>query len=294
VDRPAVVTIGVFDGVHRGHQSLIRHNVQIARELGFESVVVTFDPNPLEVLRPDAAPARLCDIARRVELITLLGVDLVEVLEFDADVAAMSAEEFAETILVQRLDARHVVIGHGFRFGNRARGTAQTLREARLAVDEFSLVGDGLPVSSTLIRAAVTAGDVRRAAELLGHPHEVAGVVVAGHNRGRALGFPTANLEHHRLAALPADGVYAGSAVVDGAWHPAAISIGTNPTFAGQRRTVEAYLLDFDDDLYGKHVRLEFVERLRETLTFDGVDALVEQMHHDVRRTREVIAGPSS
>ena len=283
-----MVTIGVFDGVHRGHQSLIRHNLDLGTRLDLESVVVTFDPNPLEVLRPEVAPTRLCDLPRRVELIAFMGVELVEVLEFDAEFAAMTAEEFVESVLIRRLDARHVVIGEGFRFGNRARGTADSLREAGLAVDEFSLVGGQDPISSTMIRAAVAGGDVRLAAELLGRPHEVTGVVVPGEKRGRALGFPTANLEHHRRAAIPADGVYAGHAVVEGRHHAAAISIGTNPTFDGHRRTVEAHLVDFEGDLYGRHLRVEFVERLRETLTFDGVDELVAQMRIDVEAARRI------
>lgn len=285
-----MVTIGVFDGVHVGHQSLIRHNLDIARRLDLESVVVTFDPNPLEILRPDVAPARLCELSRRVELIAALGVELVEVLEFDSDLSAQTAAEFTSSVLLDRLDARHVVIGHGFRFGNRARGTAETLRESGLVVDEFALVGEGESVSSTRIRAAVAQGEVEQAAAMLGRPHEVVGVVVVGEQRGRALGFPTANIEHHRLAAVPADGVYAGTAVLDGVGHPAAISVGTNPTFDGTTRTVEAYLLDMDEDLYGRRMRLEFVERLRETLAFDSVDALIAQMHEDVRIVRRLLA----
>ncbi|TXH32458.1 MAG: bifunctional riboflavin kinase/FAD synthetase [Actinobacteria bacterium] len=289
VDRPSVVTIGVFDGVHVGHQALIRHNLEIAERHNLESVVVTFDPNPLEVLRPEVAPTRLCDLSRRVELIARLGVELVEVIEFDTGLSAQTAEEFARDVLLEQLDARHVVIGEGFRFGNRARGSAQTLRDAGLTVDEYSLVGDSEVVSSTRIRAAVADGDVVGAAAMLGRPHEVAGVVVMGEQRGRELGFPTANIEHHRLAAVPSDGVYAGTAVLDGVRHPAAISVGTNPTFEGTARTVEAYLLDLDQDLYGRLMRVEFVERLRDTLAFDSVDDLVTQMHEDVAVTRRIV-----
>ena len=289
MDRPAVVTIGVFDGVHVGHHALIRHNLEIAKRLDLESVVVTFDPNPLEVLRPDVAPTRLCELSRRVELIAGLGVELVEVLEFDAGLASQTAEEFTRDVLLGQLDARHVVIGHGFRFGNRARGTAQTLRDAGIVVDEYSLVGDNEPVSSTRIRAAIAEGDVVAASAMLGRPHEIAGVVVIGEQRGRALGFPTANIEHHRLAAVPADGVYAGWAGIDGVRHPAAISVGTNPTFEGSNRTVEAYLLDLDQDLYGRLMRVEFVERLRGMEAFDSVDALVAQMHEDVLAVRAIV-----
>lgn len=286
-----MVTIGVFDGVHVGHQALIRHNLEIAQRFDLESVVVTFDPNPLEVLRPEVAPARLCELSRRVELIVGLGVELVEVLEFDAALSAQTAEQFAREVLLDSLDARHVVIGAGFRFGNRALGSAQTLRDLGLTVDEYSLVGDAEPVSSTRIRGAVAEGDVVGAAAMLGRPHEITGVVVMGEQRGRDLGFPTANIEHHPRAAVPADGVYAGRAVIDGVRHPAAISVGTNPTFDGTQRTVEAYLLDVDQDLYGRLLRVEFVERLRDTLAFDGVDALVAQMHEDVLAVRAIV-GP--
>jgi riboflavin kinase/FMN adenylyltransferase len=281
-------TIGVFDGVHRGHQALITSTVQRAREHGLDALVVTFDPNPLEVLRPDHAPTRLTGIDRRVELIRQCGVDAVEVLAFTPDLAAMSAHDFVTEIL-GRLDVREVVIGQGFRFGNRALGTAATLREAGLTVDEYSLVGGDLPLSSTRVRAAIAEGAVDVAAQMLGRPPEVEGVVVAGQQRGRDLGYPTANVEHHRLAAVPADGVYAGHTHIDGVAHAAAISVGTNPTFDGQTRTVESYLLDVEADLYGREVRVEFVRRLRPMAAFDSISALLRQMDDDVRRTREVL-----
>lgn len=281
-------TIGVFDGVHRGHQALITSTVQRARDHGLDALVVTFDPNPLEVLRPDHAPTRLTEIDRRVELIGQCGVDSVEVLSFTPDLAAMSAQDFVTEIL-GRLDVREVVIGQGFRFGNRALGTAATLREAGLTVDEYSLVGGDLPLSSTRVRAAIAEGAVDVAAQMLGRPPEVEGVVVVGQQRGRDLGYPTANVEHHRLAAVPADGVYAGRTVVDGVAHAAAISVGTNPTFDGQTRTVESYLLDVEANLYGKQVRVEFVRRLRPMAAFDSVPDLLRQMDDDVRLTREVL-----
>lgn len=286
----SVVTIGVFDGVHLGHQALIGHCVEIARANGLRPVAVTFDPNPLEILRPDAAPTRLCEIDRRVELIEALGIEKTEVLTFDSEMAALSAEQFISGLLLERLGAQHVVIGHGFRFGHKAAGSAQTLRHAGLTVDEYALVGGEEPVSSTRIRSAVATGDVETAARMLDRAHEVAGVVVAGHKRGRALGFPTANIAHHRRAAVPADGVYAGVAVLDQRRLPAAISVGTNPTFDGSTRTVEAYLLDFDENLYGRGLRVEFTHRLRDTLAFDGVEALVAQMDRDVAQTRRIMA----
>lgn len=285
------MTIGVFDGVHRGHQSVIGHTVERARAAGLEAAVVTFDPNPLEVLRPDHAPTRLCSVARRTELITELGADRVEVLSFTRELSKETAEEFIEVTLRAALDARVVVVGHGFRFGNKAAGTTETLRAAGLEVIEYDLVGDRQPVSSTRIRAAVAGGDVVAAGEMLARPHEVEGVVVRGEQRGRALGYPTANVEHHPRAAVPADGVYAGSTIVAGVQYPAAISVGTNPTFDGERRTVESYLLDVDMDLYGAEVRVLFAQRLRGMVGFDSVDELVTQMGEDVQQVARWWAG---
>lgn len=284
------MTIGVFDGVHAGHQSVIGHCVQVAGQAGLQAVAVTFDPNPLELLRPEHAPTRLCSLPRRVRFIEQVGVDDVEVLAFTADLAAMSAQDFIDEVLLRRLNAQHVVIGQGFRFGHKAQGSAETLRAAGLTVDEFGLVGDGEPVSSTRVRAAVARGEVEVATQMLTRPPELEGVVVAGHKRGRDLGFPTANLEAHRLAAIPADGVYAGAAIVGAHRFPAAVSVGTNPTFADVGRTVEAHLLDFDSDLYDQTLRVEFVSRLRDTLAFESVDALVTQMHRDVEATRRTVS----
>lgn len=285
-----MVTIGVFDGVHRGHQSVIAHTVEQAEQREARAIAVTFDPNPLEVLRPEHAPARLCSVARRVELIEGLGEVDVEVLPFTSELSQVSAEDFVADILIGQLQATAVVVGEGFRFGHKAAGTTQTLRDAGLQVIEYGLIGDAAPVSSTRIRAALAEGDVTAAAEMLGRPPEVEGVVVAGEKRGRALGYPTANIEHHRLAAVPADGVYAGTTVVAGEQYLAAISVGTNPTFDGQRRTVESYLLDADLDLYGAPVRVGFTKRLRGMVAFDGVDELVAQMAEDVAATRVILA----
>lgn len=286
----SVVTIGVFDGVHRGHQELVSQAVASAKDPGVRCVVVTFDPNPAEVVRPDAAPTRLCSVPRRVEMLYGLGVDRVEVLAFDERMAAMTAQEFIDEILRDRFDAAQVVVGDGFRFGNRAKGTVQTLRDSGLHVEEVVLLGNGEPMSSTRVRAAVAAGDMSLAEQMLGRPHELEGVVGHGEGRGRDLGFPTANVDHDPRAAVPADGVYAGHAVVEGVLHPTAISIGTNPTFEGRQRTVEAYLLDFDDDLYSQPIRLQFAQRLRPTLAFESVDALIQQMHADVAATRAMLA----
>lgn len=284
-----MVTIGVFDGVHRGHQALVGQAVQEAAESGERSMALTFFPNPVEVVRPGSAPRRLCSLQRRVELLAACGVDAVEVLDFNEAMAAMSAQDFTRVILQDRLNAARVVVGSGFRFGNRAAGTAETLREQGLDVVEVGLIADGEPVSSTRIRGAVAEGDMAAAAAMLGRPHEVEGVVVRGHSRGRELGFPTANVDHDPLAAVPADGVYAGHAMLADTSHPAAISIGTNPTFGATERTVEAYLLDFDDDLYGRPMRVTFEQRLRPTLAFESTAALIDQMHADVEDTRRIV-----
>lgn len=288
MSSPSAVTIGVFDGVHTGHQSVIRHCVQVASEAGLRSIALTFDPNPIEILRPDHAPTRLCTAERRVALIRELGVDEVEVLRFDRLLSEVTADEFVRRVLIDRLNARHIVIGQGFRFGHKARGTAQTLTARGLVVDEYPLIGGESTISSTRVRAAVAEGDVVRAAEMLGRPHGVEGSVVAGMRRGRDLGFPTANVATHELTAIPADGVYAGVAVVDDLRYLAAISIGTNPTFGSGGYSLEAHLLDFDGDLYGRRVRLDFRTRLRPTVAFPSTAELVAQMHEDVAHTRAV------
>lgn len=293
----SAVTIGVFDGVHRGHQAVIARMVETARSRGLRPVVVTFDPNPLETLQPDRAPAQITTLRRRLELIADLGVSACLVLRFDTKRAAQPAEEFVDEVLVGALHARAVVVGEGFRFGHRAAGTTDLLadrgREAGFTVELVAPVGEGARWSSTLVRTWVTEGRVGEAAIILGRPHEVSGTVVHGDHRGRQLGFPTANLKVPDRLLVPADGVYAGWAHVEAAsaprW-PAAISVGTNPTFAGRMRHVEGHVLDRDDlDLYGRELVLEFVERLRPTWTFPDAAQLVAQMHQDVAKARVVL-----
>ncbi|MFC0861368.1 bifunctional riboflavin kinase/FAD synthetase [Sphaerimonospora cavernae] len=298
----SVVTIGVFDGVHLGHQRMVAQTVGMARDLGLPSVVVTFDPHPDEVVRPGTHPLRLTTLHRQAELLASLGVDAVCVLPFTLEFSRMSPDEFVQTALVDRLHAAGVVVGENFRFGHKASGDLDTLRTLGEKYDFVAvgvpLVSDGVTISSTFIRERLTVGDVVGAAAALGRPHRVEGVVVRGHQRGRALGFPTANIESPPFAAIPAEGVYAGwmqcvqaPSPYEGQRWPAAISIGTNPTFDGVERTVEAYALDRDDlDLYGVHVAVDFAERLRDTLRFDSIEALIEQMHQDVARAREVTA----
>jgi riboflavin kinase/FMN adenylyltransferase len=299
----SVVTIGVFDGVHKGHQAIIGHTVRRAEELGVRSVVVTFDPHPAEVVRPGSHPAVLTEPGRKAELIEALGVDVLCVVPFTPDFSRLPAEAFAHDVLVDHLHAALVVVGENFRFGHRAAGDVALLeqlgRRFGFGVQAPPLVVDeGTIFSSTYIRASVDAGDVTAAAAVLGRPHRLEGVVVRGDQRGRELGYPTANLLCHRYAAVPADGVYAARLVRHGGRAgggagevlPAAVSIGTNPTFSGRERRVEAYALDFDGDLYGERVALDFVAYLRETRRYDGIEPLLAQIAEDVEQTRRLVA----
>jgi riboflavin kinase/FMN adenylyltransferase len=294
-----VVTIGNFDGVHLGHQHVVRRAREVADELGIRDVVaVTFDPHPIAVLRPEHAPPTLTTVETRVRLLDVAGVDDVLVIPFSRELAGWSPERFIDEILVDALHARAVVVGANFRFGYRASGDVATLREEGEKRD-FLTVGidlDGGPQvwSSTYVRNCLAAGDVEGAAEALGRPFTVRGKVVEGDRRGRELGFPTANVPTSGMAAAPADGVYAGwlRRLEDGEEPlPAAISVGTNPTFEGDReRRVESYVLDRDDlDLYGEEVEVSFVARLRGMRRFDSVEELVATMADDVRRAGEVL-----
>jgi riboflavin kinase / FMN adenylyltransferase len=285
--RKSVVPIGIFDGVHRGHQLVLARAVEAAREHDARVAVITFDPHPVAVLRPDAMPLMLTTIDRRIALLKQYGADSVVVLEFNYALSQQSADEFVEQTLVERLNAVRIVVGANFRFGHRASGDVALLRKFGLEVDDVPLLADGEVLSSTHIRALIAAGDVVAAAEALGRLHFVEGPVVRGDARGRELGFPTANVAVADGIAIPKDGVYAGYLVREsGERSKAAISIGTNPTFDGVERTVEAYALDVDIDLYDEHVLVEFAERLRGMARFDTVEALIEQMAADVEETR--------
>ncbi|MFD7645439.1 bifunctional riboflavin kinase/FAD synthetase [Kitasatospora sp. NPDC059795] len=298
----SVVTIGSFDGVHRGHQLIINRVVELAGELAAKSVVVTFDPHPSEVVRPGSHPPLLAPQPRRAELVEQLGVDAVLVLPFTAAFSKESPEQFVQSVLVDALRAKAVVEGPNFRFGHRAAGNVELLAELGRA-DDFAVevvdlqvrgaAGDGEPFSSSLCRRLVAAGDMAGVAEVLGRPHRVEGEVVRGAQRGRELGYPTANVDTVPHSAIPADGVYAGWLTADGETMPAAISVGTNPTFDGTARTVEAYAIDrVGLDLYGKHVAVDFLTWLRGMEKFDSIDALLERMAEDVKRARELTERP--
>jgi len=311
---PSVVTIGNFDGVHRGHQAVLGRLVAEARRAGGAAVAITFEPHPLAVLHPEHAPAALVGLDQRLELLAGTGLDAVLVMEFTRELASWEPERFVREVLVDTLHAAEVVVGRDTRFGRRNSGDVATLRALgelfgyRVEILEDLGGADaahpsGRRWSSTWARELISTGDVGLAAEVLGRPHRVVGTVVTGDRRGRELGYPTANLSQNAQGMVPADGVYAGwllRAVPAGAGAgvetdpehrlPAAISVGTNPTFDGTQRRVEAYVLDRDDlELYGERVGVEFVRFLRPTLRFDGIDALVVQMALDVDESRAVL-----
>ncbi|WP_300008884.1 bifunctional riboflavin kinase/FAD synthetase [Pseudonocardia sp.] len=291
----SVVTVGVFDGMHRGHQQLVGHAVTRARERGLPAVLVTFDPHPAELVRPGSHPAQLTTLRRRADLAAELGIDAFCVLPFTPELARTEPAAFAHHVLVERLHAAVVLVGRNFRFGHRAAGDVPLLVELGerfgFAVEGLDLTGDDtVTFSSTYVRACIDAGDVAAAAAALGRPHRVEGVVVHGARRGRDLGFPTANIATAPHTALPADGIYAGRFAIGERVLPAAVSVGTNPTFSGRVRTVEAYVLDVDEDFYGHQVAVDLVARLRGQVHYDDIAALVEQMHRDVARTRELLA----
>ena len=281
--------------MHRGHQQLISRAVERGRDRGLPVVLITFDPHPAEVIRPGSHPARLTSLRRRADLVAALGVQAFLVLPFTIELSRMEAAEFAHEVLVERLHAADVVVGRNFTFGHRAAGDVALLTRLGerfgFGVEGLELISDdGVTFSSTYIRSCIDAGDVTAAATALGRPHRVEGVVVHGARRGRDLGFPTANIATRPYTAIPADGVYAGRFAIGERALAAAISVGTNPTFSGRERTVEAYVLDVDENFYGFDVALDFVQRLRGQERFDDVDALIAQMSRDVERTRALLA----
>lgn len=288
-----VVLIGVFDGVHKGHQELLNRAKAIAD--GRQIIALTFDPHPTTVFAPDRAPTMLTTLADRVELLKIHGADQVAVMKFNEKFAAMSPDDFVKTILVDQLHASTVIVGKNFTYGHKAAGTVETLIESaaqyNFTVDPQELNADKSEViSSTRIRSLVTDGSVEDARLLLGRPHRLDGVVVHGEKRGREIGYPTANLGKIEGQTIPADGVYAGWLTVGINFWPAAISIGTNPTFVGERgRQVEAYALDQEGlDLYDKNASIEFGWRLRPTLKFDGLEPLLAQMKIDCDQARKL------
>lgn len=304
-----VLTIGVFDGVHRGHQELVATAVKEGRSRGVPTVLMTFDPHPMEVVFPGSHPAQLTTLTRRAELVEELGVDVFLVMPFTPEFMKLTPDRFIHELLVERLHVVELVVGENFTFGKKAAGHVDTLRRAGerfgFAVRAMSLVAEHhddelVAFSSTYIRSCVDAGDVVAAAEALGRPHRVEGVVVRGEGRGRVLGFPTANVAPSMYSAIPADGVYAAwftvlghgpvvGTVAPGERYQSAVSVGTNPTFSGRTRTVEAYVLDTSADLYGQHVAIDFVARIRGQRKFAEVGDLIAEMEADTKRARTIL-----
>ncbi len=300
--RPCVVTLGNFDGVHRGHRAVLNALVDAGRRLGLPAVAITFEPHPIAVLRPEQAPELIAPGPIRDDLIADSGVDGLLVLDFTTEFAQQTPEDFVRAVFVRGLDAHGVVVGMDTRFGYRNSGDVSTLADLGeqfgfevVALDD---VGDGERFSSTVVRNHLRAGEVGEAARILGRPHRVVGTVVHGNHRGKALGFPTANLSADSIGLVPLEGVYAGWLtrldLADGERDrtmPAAISVGTNPTFTTHdRRTVEAYVLDRDDlDLYDERIMVEFTAHIRPTLKFESVDELLEAMGKDVARCHELL-----
>ena len=288
----SVVVIGVFDGVHKGHQLLLNRAKEIAA--GRTIIALTFDPHPTTVFAPDKTPTLLTTLADRVELLKIHNADQVAVMKFNEKFAALSPSEFVQDILVKQLNVGTVIVGRNFTYGHKAAGSVETLIatgvELGFTVDVQELKSDTEVISSSRIRALVVAGKVEQARELLSRQHRLDGVVIHGEKRGREIGYPTANLGQIEGQTIPADGVYAGWLTVGINFWPAAISIGTNPTFEGERgRQVEAYALDQEGlELYDKNASIEFGWFLRPTLKFDGLDDLLVQMKSDCDQAREL------
>jgi riboflavin kinase / FMN adenylyltransferase len=293
----SVVTVGTFDGVHRGHWQVLEKLARVARDRAVRSVLVTFDPHPLRIVRPEAAPPLLSTPAEKMEILAQAEIDRVAFLRFTKDLAAHSPETFVEKVLIGRFRMEHLVIGYDHGFGRGRSGDVETLRQigARVGfgVDVVAPVEDGAePVSSSRIRRALQDGDVAAAARGLGRPYSVTGTVVRGEGAGRRLGFPTANLDVGSSDKLiPHEGIYAVRAalrdrLVDGVLH-----LGPRPTFAGLPPSVELHIFDFDGDLYGHRVRVDFIQRIRDIAAFASVDALVRAMEADCEEGRRLLAG---
>lgn len=301
-----VVTIGVFDGVHRGHQLLISKAVDTARELGVPCVVMTFDPHPVTIFAPERAPRALMPLDERARHIADLGVDALLVIDFREELAGLTPAQYMDDVLVSTLGAKHVLVGENFTFGRDAAGTATDMAQlgerAGVDVTIVKLLGEGeVRICSTAIRDHLSGGDVALATDFMGRPFSVIAPIERGAGRGgKELGYPTANQYASDTSAVPADGVYAGwLTIIDdgdidgdmqpGVRYPAAISVGTNPTFGDARRSVESFVLDRDADLYGRMARVEFVEKVRDMLKFNSVEELLEHMARDVSRTRDIL-----
>lgn len=294
----SVVCVGTFDGIHLGHRRVIAKAVSIAGSKGVTSCLLTFDRHPASILAPERCPPAIMGLEARLERIRHLGVSVAVVMAFDRDLSQIEAPTFLKSILLEKLKAQQVVVGHDFAMGKGRKGDAEWLRSqiSTEVLPPFEI--DGVRVSSSSVRQAIQGGDMKTAALLLGEPFELSGVVVSGDRLGRTLGYPTANVATSFNQVTPADGVYAGRLVQQDEVFPAAISIGTRPAVQGEDRRIEAFCLNYEGgELYGKAVSLTFLERLRSQESFSTLDQLKEQIHRDVDRTRTIVAtspGPAS
>lgn len=289
LNRPTAVTIGVYDGVHLGHQ----HVLTTLRASGLPVVVVTFRNHPVAVIAPENAPKLLTTLDQRLERLAELGVFATAIVDFDEEFRQLSAEDFIEKLLVATLGAKRVAVGRDFRFGHRQSGDVALLRSLgdRLGyeVDDVDILEAGVPVRSTVIRALLKEGHAVAARRLLGRPYRLLGTVVPGDQRGRTIGFPTANLAISDRTVVPGSGVYAVRILIDGATYCGVVNIGRRPTFGGTEYVVEAHVLDYSGDLYGQVIGIDFVERLRSELKFSGVEELVAAINKDIVKAREVL-----
>jgi riboflavin kinase/FMN adenylyltransferase len=289
-----VVALGNFDGVHIGHQAILKTAIERARSVGGRALALTFDPLPAKVLNPAHAPQLITTPEDKYELLRSFGLDGVLVLTFSRQLSMLSPEEFASEYLCRRIRSRIVVVGHDVSFGHGRAGNAEVMRRLgeRLGFETI-VVGpiecDGVPVSSTLVRELIKAGDMTRAARLLGRPHFLRGLVVQGRKRGRTIGFPTANIQS-RTECRPPDGVYATRVVLEEGIYPSITNIGMRPTFAEPERTIEAHIFNFDSDIYGREMKLEIIARIRPERKFESAQALAAQIAADLQRAKEILS----
>ncbi len=289
-----VVALDNFDGVHMGHQEILRTAIGLARPRRGAAFALTFDPNPAKVLAPERAPRMIMTPEDKLEFLRVSGIDAVLVIEFSRAFSMVEPRDFVRDYLIKRIGARGVVVGHSVSFGHNRAGNAEAMRALGAEMGfEVRVVGPvkvaGMEVSSSRIREAIAAGDMRAAAKLLGRAHFLRGPVVHGRERGRKIGFPTANIQN-RTECLPPDGVYATRLALDDGAYASITNIGMRPTFAEPERTVEAHVFDFDRDIYGADVRLEFIERIRPERKFESAGALAAQIASDLKRAREILA----
>ena len=291
--KDPVITIGNFDGVHRGHRALFQRVIDWAKKLGGESVVMTFDPHPLQVLAPEKGPDFITPHARKLQLIQQEGIDGVIVVPFSRDFARISAHDFVKDLLVDRIGIKGIVVGYDYRFGRGREGNIKMLRDlgSRYGFQVEMVSGvelDGTVVSSTAIRHLIREGNLTEAAKLLGRPYEVTGRVIQGKERGRLLGFPTANVRVESQVP-PKPGVYAVEVELNGEIYGGAANFGYNPTFGDKEASLEVHILDFDEDIYGQELTVRFIERLRDEKRFDGPEALMAQIRKDVAKARQIL-----